>query len=127
MSSRRLLVIDDEPDIGSYIASVAENCGYEARATECPDTFKGACGDFDPHVVVLDLAIPDTDGIELLRFLADIGYAGQVLILSGFDRRVLESAERLGRARGLKMAGALAKPIRLAELRGALAGIDTAA
>jgi len=127
MNGRRLLVIDDEPDIGSYISSVAENCGYETRATDRPEAFKGACTEFEPHVVVLDLAIPDTDGIELLRFLADIKYTGQVLILSGFDRRVLESAERLGKARGLNMAGTLAKPVRLTELRGMLSGLGTAA
>jgi DNA-binding response OmpR family regulator len=127
MNRQRLLVIDDEADIGSYIANVAENCGYRARATEQPGEFKDACAEFAPHVVVLDLAIPDTDGIELLRFLADFGYTGQVLILSGFDRRVLESAERLGRARGLNMAGALTKPVRVPELRVVLANLSPAA
>jgi YesN/AraC family two-component response regulator len=56
------------------------------------------------------------DGVELLRFLADQGYAAPVLIVSGFDRRVLESAFRLGEALGLSMAGPLEKPVRLEEL-----------
>jgi hypothetical protein len=53
------------------------------------------------------------DGVELTRFLADEGYRGPVLIVSGFDRRVLESAFRLGEALGLQMAGPLEKPVRL--------------
>ena len=56
------------------------------------------------------------DGVELLRFLADEDFQGPVLIISGFDRRVLESAFRLGEAQGLNMAGPLEKPVRLEEL-----------
>jgi hypothetical protein len=56
------------------------------------------------------------DGVELLRFLADEEYRSPVLIVSGFDRRVLESAFRLGEALGLTMAGPVEKPVRLARL-----------
>jgi hypothetical protein len=48
------------------------------------------------------------DGVELLRFLADEDFRAPVLIVSGFDRRVLESAFRLGEALGLNMAGPVA-------------------
>jgi YesN/AraC family two-component response regulator len=53
------------------------------------------------------------DGVELIRFIADQDYRGPVLIVSGFDRRVLESAFRLGEALGLNMAGPIEKPVRL--------------
>ena len=43
-----------------------------------------------------------------------------MLIVSGFDRRVLESAFRLGEALGLTMAGPLEKPVRLEELEAML-------
>ena len=56
------------------------------------------------------------DGVELLRFLADEGFRAPVLIISGFDRRVLDSAFRLGAALGLHMVGPLEKPTRLEEL-----------
>ena len=60
------------------------------------------------------------DGVELLRFLSDEDFRGPVLIISGFDRRVLESAFRLGEALGLTMAGPLEKPVRLEELENLL-------
>jgi hypothetical protein len=67
------------------------------------------------------------DGVELLRFLADQDYDAPVLIVSGFDRRILESAFRLGEALGLNMAGPVEKPVRfevlevlLSELRASL-------
>jgi len=56
------------------------------------------------------------DGVELLRFLAEQGSRAPVLIISGFDRRVLESAFRLGEALGLQMVGPLEKPVRFQEL-----------
>ena len=65
--------------------------------------------------MALDLGMP-VDGVELLRFLSDEDFPGPVLIISGFDRRVLESAFRLGEALGLKMAGPLEKPVRLEAL-----------
>jgi CheY-like chemotaxis protein len=67
-------------------------------------------------MVALDLGMPGMDGIELLRFLADQDYKAPVLIVSGFDRRVLESAFRLGEALGLSMAGPVEKPVRFEEL-----------
>jgi CheY-like chemotaxis protein len=63
-------------------------------------------------VVALDLGMPGMDGIELIRFLAAQNYSAPVLIVSGFDRRVLESAFRLGEALGLTMAGPVEKPVR---------------
>jgi hypothetical protein len=57
----------------------------------------------------------------LLRFLADQDYAYPVLIISGFDRRVLESAFRLGEALGLSMVGPVEKPVRLEVLEELLA------
>ena len=56
------------------------------------------------------------DGVEMLRFLSDGDFEGPVLIISGFDRRVLESAFRLGEALGLSMMGPLEKPVRLEDL-----------
>jgi hypothetical protein len=65
------------------------------------------------------------DGVELTRFLAEQRYRGPVLIVSGFDRRVLESAFRLGETLGLNMVGPVEKPVRLdalEELLGKLKG-----
>ena len=63
-------------------------------------------------MVALDLGMPGMDGVELIRFLADQQYSAPVLIVSGFDRRVLESAFRLGAALGLTMVGPVEKPVR---------------
>jgi len=71
-------------------------------------------------MVALDLGMPGQDGVELLRFLSQHDFRSPVLIVSGFDRRVLESAFRLGEALGLNMAGPLEKPVRLEDLEALL-------
>jgi len=127
MERDRLLLIDDEPEIGSFVGTVAEDCGYQVAVTSAPEAFKSAYASFRPTVIALDLAVPGTDGIELLQFLAEQGCPAKILILSGLDRCVLEIAERLGEARGLSMAGIIPKPAPAAELRKLLSGLQAVA
>ncbi len=113
MSQPRLLLIDDEPALAAFLASAALECGFAPTITATDDEFRQRFLAEAPDMVALDLGMPGMDGVELLRFLADQDYRAPVLIVSGFDRRVLESAFRLGQALGLSMAGPLAKPVRL--------------
>jgi DNA-binding response OmpR family regulator len=121
MPQPRLLLIDDEPALAEYLANAARTVGFEPIITERDIDFREAFIANRPEMVALDLGMPDMDGVELTRFLADQKYRGPVLIVSGFDRRVLESAFRLGEALGLNMAGPVEKPVRIDELEELLA------
>lgn len=112
MSQPRLLLIDDEPALAGFLASAAQESGFTPLITERDEEFRESFLADRPHMVALDLGMPGMDGVELLRFLADQEYRAPVLIFSGFDRRVLESAFRLGEALGLKMVGPVEKPVR---------------
>lgn len=112
MTQPRLLLIDDEPALAQFLASVATESGFEPVITERDDEFRDSFCAERPEMVAVDLGMPGMDGVELLRFLADQSYENPVLIFSGFDRRVLESAFRLGEAMGLKMVGPVEKPVR---------------
>ena len=112
MSQPRLLLIDDEPALADYLANAARSCGFEPIVTARDQDFRDALVAIRPEMVALDLGMPGADGVELTRFLADQNYRGPVLIVSGFDRRVLESAFRLGEALGLNMVGPVEKPVR---------------
>jgi len=123
MPQPRLLLIDDEPVLADYLAKAAQSCGFEPIVTARDQDFRDALVANRPEMVALDLGMPGMDGVELTRFLADQDYRGPVLIVSGFDRRVLESAFRLGEALGLNMVGPVEKPVRfdvLEELLGKL-------
>ena len=81
MTSRRL---------AEFLANAATACGFDPVVTARDDEFREAFIANRPEMVALDLGMPGMDGVELIRFLADQDYRGPVLIVSGFDRRVLE-------------------------------------
>jgi DNA-binding response OmpR family regulator len=116
----RLLLIDDEPQLAAFVANAATISGFEAVETGKDPEFREEFDTERPRMVALDLGMPGMDGVELLRFLADRDFEGPVLIISGFDRRILESAFRLGEALGLNMVGPLEKPARLEALEAIL-------
>jgi EAL domain-containing protein (putative c-di-GMP-specific phosphodiesterase class I)/ActR/RegA family two-component response regulator len=116
MAQNRLLSIDDEPAVCELIKNVAEDVGYSVETTSDPDEFRATVRSFDPTVVVLDLQMPRADGVELLRYLAEVKCRAQVLVVSGVDKKVLETVKRLGTAHGLDMLGALRKPVPVSEL-----------
>ena len=120
MAQPRLLLIDDEPALGQFLANAARDTGFEPVITSEDEQFRKEFRAERPDMVALDLGMPGMDGVELLRFLAEEGYRSPVLIISGFDRRVLEAAFRLGEALGLVMAGPLEKPVRLENLESEL-------
>lgn len=120
MTRPRLLLIDDEPHLAEFVANAARMCGFDPISTDRDEEFRERYLAERPEMVALDLGMPGMDGVELLRFLSDQSYSGPVLIVSGFDRRVLESAFRLGEALGLKMVGPIEKPARLDTLEAIL-------
>jgi two-component system, OmpR family, response regulator len=121
----RLLLIDDEPALAEFLADAARETGFDPIVTSNDAEFREQFVAMKPEMVALDLGMPGMDGVELLRFLAEQAYRSPVLIVSGFDRRVLESAFRLGEALGLTMAGPVEKPVRLEDLESVLNELRT--
>ena len=120
MPQPRLLLIDDEPALADFLAKAAQSCGFDPVVTARDEEFRDAFLAHRPEMVALDLGMPGMDGVELTRFLAEQDYRGPVMIVSGFDRRVLDSAFRLGEALGLNMVGPVEKPVRFEALEGLL-------
>ncbi|MCK6451134.1 MAG: EAL domain-containing response regulator [Alphaproteobacteria bacterium] len=116
----RLLVIDDDPEIARFIARAATTVGFKSQQTHDPQQFLAIVANWRPSVLVIDLVMPDVDGIQLLQELAHIRTQAEILLVSGMDGRTLESARRLGEGRGLRIAGIMSKPMRLEDLKAAL-------
>ncbi len=116
----RLLVIDDEIELGRFVGRVGESVGYEVKVTSRAREFKDACVRWNPSVITLDLAMPEMDGLELLRWLAAENCHTPIIIMSGFDERVVEAAKRIGLERGLNICAILSKPMRVQDIKGKL-------
>ena len=83
--------------------------------------------EWKPHVLTLDLVMPQEDGIAILSTLKDSKFAGTLIIISGQDDWLRETAGRLASACGLNVAHHLSKPIDLKDLRGVLTTLQSAA
>ena len=123
--TKRLLLIDDSPDIGDLIAVIAAPLGFACEQAVTFAAFKellaaDAASDSDAAVIVVDLIMPGTDGIEVLRYLAEQKCRAGILLLSGANRRVLAVAEEMARASNLKVLGGLGKPIARPQLEAIL-------
>lgn len=119
----RLLVVEDEPGVVAFIAQVAGNQGYNVASTHTGADFLRLVESFRPSLILMDLHLPDTDGVELLRLLVARGCKSNIVLMSGSDERVLATAHQLGMSRGLVMCGTLAKPLRAADLQAKLAAV----
>jgi EAL domain-containing protein (putative c-di-GMP-specific phosphodiesterase class I) len=113
--AQRLLVVDDEAGIRTLVRRVARQAGFDVvEAGEVNGLRAALQSSYD--VIALDLAMPDIDGIEVIRELAKSGCMSRIILISGFDRRVLDTAARLTTGLGLNLRGALSKPFNVVEL-----------
>jgi DNA-binding response OmpR family regulator len=122
MTNRRLLVIDDETDFGAFVGRVGSGLGFAVEVTTRAADFQEAYLRFEPTHIILDIVMPERDGIELVGWLAAMGFTGRIIIITGFHPRYAAAAETLGRVQGLRPIVTLKKPVALAELRTALDG-----
>ncbi len=120
MRKKRLMVIDDDPSMCEYVAAVGDSLGYEVRAATQARAAENEIEDFSPDFIVLDLFMPDMDGIEVLRLLAKHRCAASILMISNYEDEILTQAVRLAEGLGLNLAGTLHKPIQLPRLEAAL-------
>ena len=128
MTTRKLLIVDDEPNFGDYVRRVAEGVGFEVQVTENGRDFTRAFEDDEPDVIVMDMVMPEMEGSEIIMWLAERGCTAHLIIVTGYNPNYARTAKVLGQAKGMSSVVALTKPVRAQALRDALnATFDDAA
>lgn len=112
MSTSHILVVDDEPDIRGLVKEILEDEDYTVVAADGGTTARQALRDRRPDLVLLDIWMPDIDGISLLKEWAeDDGLPCPVIMMSGHGTvETAVEATRLGAYDFLE------KPLSLAKL-----------
>lgn len=67
INTRRVLFVDDDAALGKMFADFLTASGYHARTSETGSQALQQLGEFQPHLVVLDIGLPDISGLEILR------------------------------------------------------------
>ncbi len=122
MPGNRVLIMDDDPRVCRLFKRVAEGLGFEAFAIDNSSQFESAYGGFEPDIILLDLQMPKLDGVELMRYLVGQRAKASIILVSGVDKSVIATTERLGKSLGLNIVGLLTKPINVDEIKALLRG-----
>src|SRR5271156_6097368 len=106
-----LLLVEDELEIQSFLRRSLTEAGYQVEVAGDGNTAERLAIESEHDVLIVDLGLPDLDGINLILRLRQLGVSAPVLILSA--RRSVDD-----RVRGLEQGGDdyLTKPFALAEL-----------
>ena len=118
--SKRLLIVDDEPDFGEFVRQVAQTLGYKVMVTTNGRDFQQCYNDFQPNLILLDMVMPDMDGNEVLLWLLQKGYSAGLIITTGYSPDYAQEAKTLAEFNGLQKVSTLTKPVRSIELRSVL-------
>ena len=110
----KILLVDDDTFILKLLTRMLTNHGFTA-ITAC-DNGSDALEKLDnpedcPDLILLDLNMPNMDGIEFVRYLVERHYQGSIVLVSGEDERMLKTAEKLVHAHQIPMLGYLHKPV----------------
>jgi two-component system, NtrC family, nitrogen regulation response regulator NtrX len=84
MSKRQILVVDDEPDIRSLVQEILEDEGFSVSIAENANSARQEVESFQPDLILLDIWMPDVDGITLLKEWKEIDHiAAPIIMMSG--------------------------------------------
>lgn len=93
----KLLVVDDEEKITKLLAQHFSLNGYEVRIAYGGDEALATASEFHPNVVLLDLMMPMTSGVNTLKGLKQLTPTPKVLMVSAIDQeQIIKDVLRLG-------------------------------
>ena len=127
--TQKLLVIDDQPGINAIVGRIGTALGLETKAVREPLKAIETFIDFAPDVVLLDMIMPEKDGVDLLDEMLLTGHPTKFIIMSGYGDAYLRLAQGVAQFHGAQPPAVLHKPFRRQDLevllRSVLSG-DTA-
>nr|WP_294505508.1 EAL domain-containing protein [uncultured Rhodopila sp.] len=122
----RILIFDQDSTPGGLAAQLAKLMHVEATAVADEESFWKLLRNERPRVLVLDLELGATDGVEQLRLLAEAHYPGAVILTSVHGARLLSTVRLFGESLGLNIVSTLEKPLHMPALEMLFAGLQAA-
>tara|TARA_R110002095_G_scaffold199217_2_gene178935 strand:- start:798 stop:2015 length:1218 start_codon:yes stop_codon:yes gene_type:complete len=116
----KILLIDDEPFVLKVLTRQLSVLGHtdvicHQDAREALRLLESMDDSID--LIFCDLQMPLMDGVEFVRHLVQIDYNGSLVLVSGENKRILQTVEKLAKGQQLQVLGALNKPVLPEQLR----------
>ena len=99
----RMIVLEDEETVRKFVMRTAEDSGFAVYGVQSHASFFVAFNTHNPQVVVLDIFPGHEDVLRVVSFLHNKAFAGLVILMSGYDRRVLTAIGGLAEEHGLRV------------------------
>jgi len=119
----KIYIVDDDIQIAELLSATVDSIGLESEYFTSARQFIEISVD-EADVILLDLNMPEIDGIEVIRTLGKNACKAQLVLISGHDKGVLHSAEQLAQAHSLKVAASLTKPVQIEALKSLIVDIS---
>lgn len=121
-----VLIIDDDPEFSKFVVGVAESVGLSVVSLKSSLDFKAEFEAHYPRVVVLDIAMPGVDGVQIAQWLGQQhtqqGWTGRVILVTGYGVDFIRLCSSIAALSGLDKVHGLSKPIEHGALALALLG-----
>ena len=114
--SRKLLVIDDEPGVTAIVENIAPMLDLNVMAVREPSDAIDAFIDFQPDLVLLDIVMPEVDGIDILHDIMLSGIPTTLVLMCGFSDAYVRIAQGVASFHGAPPLQVLRKPFRRDDL-----------
>lgn len=114
-SKIKIMVLDDDTFMLKLLSKMLQKQGFTSVTVH--DNGRDALSQVDdaaarPDLILLDLNMPEMDGIEFVRYLVERDFDGSLILVSGEDERMLKTTEKLVRAHKIPILGYLHKPVK---------------
>ena len=123
LMAKRLLIVDDQAGITRAVGLIAQQLGMEFRALNSSLHATEEFLDFRPDVMILDMIMPEKDGIDVLNEVLLTGIPAKIVLTSGYSDAYLRLGEGVARFHDSDHVSILKKPFRRDELVGLLTGL----
>lgn len=117
------LVVDDRADVAATLAALCRAAGFRAESASDGAPVRLLLERLQPDCLIIDIMMPEEDGYEALKEVAAFDARIAVLLVTGYGESWLRMGVTLGRAHGLGLVQAAAKPVRADDVRAFLAAV----
>jgi CheY-like chemotaxis protein len=115
LPARKVLVIDDDETFCGLLATMLSHWGYSVMTSSQAQSIN-LDKMTEADIIFLDMMMPGMNGFQVLDILSSHQIKSSIVLMSGAENNVLETAETFCRRNGLQLIGVLHKPFRVSDV-----------